>query len=162
MADRKTETLNLRVDEKLEFAVEFASRAADKTKTKFAEVAMRTAADAVKDPAGKTWRDYWDPSLGVRELSLIRWAAWDTDVEEDRRAEFIQAHWVFFFEDIGRAIIWRAAADVLWPDVEEHMRRWFDSRRADYFGVGHAMAKQLTAAGLDAPQWPMNKIETAL
>lgn len=108
---RKSENLNLRIDEKLGFAVDFATRATGKTKQAFAEDGIRANADAAVDVQGRNWRKFWDPSPGVRELSLMRWGAFETTVEEDRRAEFVRAHSTFFFLDDAQETIWRAAVD---------------------------------------------------
>jgi hypothetical protein len=147
----KTESLSLRIDEKLDFAVWFATRALDKTKQAFAEGAIRKAADDAHDEQQRNWRKFWDVSRGVRDLSLLRWGAFETTVEEDRRREFVQAHAMFFFEDEEQKVISRTMVDVLWPDIEEYEREWFDTRRKDYWGVWTKMADRVEAAGLRAP-----------
>lgn len=159
---KKSENLNLRIDEKLEFAVWFATKAIDKTKQAFAEGAIRAAADDATDAEGRNWRKFWDTSPGVRELNMIRWGAFDTDVDEDRRLEFVKAHDAFFFTDKERRTIFRAAVDVLWGDIDALQQEWFDTRRADYWGVWRKMGERLTAAGLTPPDRPHSEAEPIL
>lgn len=152
--DRKTEHLNLRIDAKLDFAVWFAAQAAEQKKTEWAESALKKAADETADANGKTWRKYWDASEGVRTLNLLRWGAFETDVEDDRLIEFVRAHGAFFFHDDAHEQINVAAVNVLWDGVEAMSREWYDTRRADYWAVGYRLLEQLKIAGVACGYWP--------
>ena len=45
---------------------------------------------------------------------------------------------------------------VLWPKIDEYLRKWRDGRATNYWGAGEAMAKDLLAAQIAAPEWPPN------
>jgi len=152
--DRKTENLNLRIDQKLDFAVWFASQAAGQKKSEWCEAALKKEATETTDEHGKSWRDYWDASEGVRTLNLLRFGSFETDVEDDRLIEFVRSHAEFFFTDPEQINVNRVAIAVLWPDIESYARVWFDGRQKDYHAAGTQMVAALEAANVRAPQWP--------
>lgn len=152
--DRKTENLNLRIDQKLDFAVWFAAQAAGQKKSEWCESALKKAATEATDESGKNWRHYWDASEGVRILNLLRFGSFDTDVEDDRLIEFVRAHAGFFFTDDQQQVINRAAVDVLWEHVESFSKKWFEERATSYWHVGFLMEAKLSKASLSAPEWP--------
>jgi hypothetical protein len=150
--ERKTETMNMRVDPKFAFAVWFASEIKGQSQATFVERAVYAAIDEAKDKEGKSWKDYWDPSEGIRTLNLLRAGIFRTDADEDRLLDFVRAHAPFFIGPRGEYL--RREIDILWPGMDHFVERWLDTKLHDYWGIGKQMAGLLSGSGLTPPEWP--------
>jgi hypothetical protein len=150
--ERKTETMNMRVDRKFAFAVWFASELKGQPQATFVERAVYSAIDEAKDPRGRSWKDYWDPSEGVRTIQLLRSGTFRTDAEEDRLLAFVREHSEFFEDDHGD--LRRGNIDVLWPNIETFVAFWDETRAKDYWAAGKRMAEVLYQVNIEPPWWP--------
>ena len=151
----KSETLSLRLDPKTKFILEFVARINGQTLTTVIERAIRKSCDEVaigSDPLN--WDYFWDPDAGVRTLKLLACPDYPSTYEEDELRRFAKAHWEFFYTHPKSNEPRRTYVEALWPKIEEYQRIWRDQRSSNYWAAGAAMAADLSAAQLKAPNWP--------
>lgn len=168
----KTQTLSLRLDPKTRFILEFMSRVRGQSITTIVERAIKEAAEKTgigpttdrrgNDIEQQLWSDFWDPDEGVRNLKLIACTDYTTTYEEDEIRRFTIDHWEFFYTKADGFTPKRHYVGVLWPQIQNYVTMWRDTRKSDYWAVGKRMAEELTAAKLDAPEWPRIKVPRAL
>ncbi len=165
-AKRKSQSLNIRLDEKTRFILDFIARIKGQNITSFIEQAIKEGADnAIIYHSDKdlniysTWQDYWDPSEGVRFLKMMC----DPDLkgkystfEEDDLFDFIEKHQEFFYS-YSFSSDWTPHTeylDVLWPDIETFKQDWDSSKSNSRWQTGTLMAEKLKSAGVTPPEWP--------
>jgi hypothetical protein len=152
----KTETLSLRLDPKIKFVLEFASRINGQTITTVVERAIRASCDAIQiqtDSGQQSWKHFWDPHEGVRTLKLLG-TDYPSTYDEDELRDFVAAHSPFFFTPGEPGNPNNSVVHILWPKIEEYRRIWRDKREKDCWAAGHAMAADLKAANVRPPTWP--------
>jgi hypothetical protein len=164
----KTETLSLRLDPKIRFALEFVSRVRGQSITTVVERAINeTANQVVLGPPRSsfyeeyvsreecpTWHKFWDPSEGVRTLKLLSNSYYPSTSEEDELRAFTYAHIPFFYGEDGQTFDPYIA--VLWPRINEFLSIWRATQSSDFWATGRAMAEALRKAKVSAPDWPPN------
>ncbi|MDA0338379.1 MAG: hypothetical protein O2910_00785 [Proteobacteria bacterium] len=157
----KTQTLSLRLDPKVRFALEFAANSRRQSITSVVEDAIVEWANQVKR-GDKNWLSYWDVSEGKRHILQLFDPISFLTFDEEREQDFVSRHADFFRyrhdEDRGH---WddvfpldSANVDVLWPKFSEYLDIWNQKRSEDYWAAGREMKKDLEAAGLKSPTWP--------
>jgi hypothetical protein len=157
----KTRALSLRLDPKTKFMLEFVARIKGQTLTTVVERAIRESCDQVtiRGPGQNeygnqyNWQQFWDPEEGVRMLSLLASPDYPTNYDADDLKEFTKIHWEFFYRESKCLNPRRSFVQILWPKIETYRHIW-NEQRDDYWAAGRAMAADLTAAKLKAPQWP--------
>ena len=154
----KTQTLSLRLDPKVRYALEFAARARRQNITTVIETAiLDLAGEHTRD--GQDWTQFWDISEGIRELKYIFDSGHFRTSEEDLLKSFIEHH-EEFFAPYPRAKVPicdrsnRAMVDILWPRIDEFVDTWEATKPQDIWAVGREMVEALSSAGLKAPDWP--------
>lgn len=151
----KSESLTIRLDPKMRFALEFVARLNGQTITKVIERAVTEAADRTKvDDGGNhfdapNWRNYWDVSDGVRAIKLANDENTHPSFEEEEMLDFIRQHWRFFSIDDSLRVLKRDNIDVLWPMMPSFIEWWRDHKSSDRFYVARMMNHTLAEAGLD-------------
>ncbi|MBY3361262.1 MULTISPECIES: hypothetical protein [Rhizobium] len=156
----KTEMLNIRLDPKTRFILEYMSRLRGQTITTVVERAIIAAASGApisRDDYGGgeiTWQDLWDVSEGVRALEISKVPELYPVYEEERRLAFVRSHWPFFFSDDKKRVYLNHYVDVLWPRIDEFIQLHEDMKDKDYYAAGQAMLEALQNAKLAAPKWP--------
>ena len=167
----KTLTLSLRLDPKTKFILDFLARIKGQSITTVVERALKETADGLGlgpahdhegDPIPQQkWSKFWDPSEGIRTLRLIESPYYPTTFDEDEIKVFVEAHKEFFYLDWMRPEPRRAFVDILWPKIEEYLEIWREQKSVDYWAAGKAMKADLTAAGLETPEWPRKSSATS-
>ncbi|MBY3445531.1 hypothetical protein [Rhizobium laguerreae] len=157
----KTEMLNIRLDPKTRFILEYMSRLRGQTITTVVERAIIAAASGtpiVRESEYErqeiTWQDLWDVSEGVRALEISEVPELYPTYEEERRFAFVRTHWPFFFTGEKKRRYLNHYVDVLWPRIDEFIQIHEDMKHQDYYAAGHAMADALKNAKLQPPKWP--------
>jgi hypothetical protein len=167
-ADKKSVTLTLRLDPRVRFAMEFIGRVTGRNITKVVETAIVKYADGIKSE-DKNWRSFWDISEGVRELKFLFHGKFFVTYDEERLKRFIDRHEVFFTVDVtdiddaanlDRPLGDRLDSDkvdVLWPNIQTYLDLWDETKATDHWAAGKAMQKDLRAAGIRPPTWPLKE-----
>jgi hypothetical protein len=156
----KSESLSLRLDPKMKFALEFVARVRGQTLTTVIERAVREYCDRVTiaavpgDSTPANWQQFWEPEEGTRTLRLLASPEYLSNFDEDDLRDFVRAHWEFFYSESECMIPRRAFVQMLWPKIESYRGIWKEKRETDYWAAGRAMAADLRAAKLVPPQWP--------
>ena len=162
----KTESLSLRLDPKTKFILEFVARINGQSLTTVVERAIRKSCDEVTvgghfNGEGLSWNHFWDPDVGVRTLKLLACHDYPSTYDEDELRRFTKAHWEFFYTHANSDEPHRAYVRTLWPKIAEYQRIWHDQRSFNYWAAGAAMAADLSAAQLKAPNWPRGSAANA-
>jgi hypothetical protein len=157
-ARSKTQTLSLRLDPKTRFVLEFLAKLNRQSITTVVEDAIREAGmrrrvDPFEKP-GRTWKDYWDVSEGVRAMLMLADSDLPSDYDDDELREFLRSHIEFFSETNELTNPDRINVAVLWPDIGRYVEAWRESRRTNPWQVGETMASALQDAEVDPPEWP--------
>jgi uncharacterized protein (DUF1778 family) len=164
----KTQTLSLRLDPKTRFVLEFMARFRGQAITVVVERAIKQSAgeviEAHYDSQGrkiseKNWEDFWDHEEGVRTLKLLAHSGFPSTYEEDEIRRFTLDHSVFFYVDRHGEAPHRANITVLWPRLDKYLEIWRQTKSKDYWAAGKAMAADLEAAQIAAPEWPAPKVD---
>lgn len=160
----KTETLSLRLDPKTRFILEFMTKVRGQSITVLIERSVRDLAERVRigptqdrrgnDVEQLDWTHFWDPSEGVRTLRLLACAEYPTDFAEDELKSFTDVHWPFFYTNAADHIVRRGYVEVLWPNVQEYLATWRETKTTNYWKAGEDMARSLSGARVAAPEWP--------
>lgn len=158
----KTESLTIRLDPKMRFALEFVARIKGQTITKVIERAIVDRADSEKvikpperggDFTGFTWRDYWDVSEGIRAVNLARDEDTHPTFDEEEMWDFVKTHSGYFFHDSDMKFPKRGSFDVLWPLMPTLLAIWEETKATNRQSVKSVMDTALVKAGI------MKKIE---
>lgn len=75
--------------------------------------------------------------------------------------EFVRAHPEFFYADAPRGRLNRGFVAILWPRMPEYVDLFRTTRHDHYWAAGKAMQKALSAAGVQAPEWPPKEPKAA-
>jgi hypothetical protein len=160
----KTLTLSLRLDPRTKFILDFVTRIKGQSITTVVERAIKDMADRLGmgvnyDDEGipthtPTWRDFWDPSEGVRTLKLLRYENYPTSFDEDELIDFTLNHDVFFYLDIRCREPNRALIGILWPRIDHYLEVWRQTKSTDHWAACEAMKADLAAAGVAVPDYP--------
>jgi hypothetical protein len=151
----KTETLSLRLDPKIKFSLEFASRINGQKLTTIVERAVQSWCDRLTVGDQKyNWRAFWDHDEGIRTLKLLACEGYPATSDEDELRGFTKSHWGFFYTSRDATTPHRTFVEILWPKIEVYRRLWLEQRDHDYWIAGKAMAADLSTAKLKPPLWP--------
>lgn len=160
----KTETITLRIDPKTKFMIEFLARLDGQSLTAVVDTAIRDRADSRGIDVGYDeregtqivgkWSGYWDPSEGVRTLKLLAEPAYKSTFEEDEIRQFTLSHWQFFYLGRDGSSPRRGYIDIVWPELENILQIWRESKSKDYWAAGNEMKNLLRRAGVAPPDWP--------
>lgn len=150
----------MRLDPKTRFLIDYIARARGQNLTTVIERAITEAANQASGhlefgEQSKHWQDIWHTSEGARSLTLWAEKALFPNYEEEYKLAFARTHWPFFYNDSSckEPKVW--SIDVLWPRIDEFVEMWREKQSTDYFAVGREMQEALRAAGLKAPDWPV-------
>ncbi|MBA5726906.1 hypothetical protein [Bombella mellum] len=155
----KTESLTIRLDPKMRFALDFVARMKGQTITKVIETAVMEKADnefvihetfdwndgEVKEK--RTWKDYWNVNEAVRFINLARAKETNPTFEEEFCLQFMEDHNNYFFKG-GDGSPDKEKLDVLWPLMPEFLAVWEETKATDREKVKIMMDKALIKAGL--------------
>lgn len=158
----KTESLTIRLDPKMRFALDFVARMKGQTITKVIEMAVIEAANNEKfkewgtdewdNPKKfeKTWIDYWDLNEGIRLFNMSKEKKINLSFDEEFCIQFMKVHWKYFFNQHGNPI--RPYFDVLWPIMPELLSIWEEKRAVDRQAVINIMESAFNKAGIPIPE----------
>lgn len=149
---QKSESLTIRLDPKMRFALEFIARVKGQTITKVIERAVIEAADRtdINDDNGYdklNWLSYWDVNEGVRAINLANDGRTHPSFEEEEILDFVKSHWRFFSRDQFLRVLNREKIEVLWPHMPEIINVWRESKSTNRNKASHLMTNILTEAG---------------
>lgn len=153
----KTEVLSMRMDPKTRFLVEVLARNRGQSISTVVERAILESADNAHiggSEEGRTWRDYWHISEGVRALKMAADQGLYPTYEDECRLVFARTHWPFFYTESNCKLHKPWCIDILWPRIDEFLEMWDETKSSDYFATGKAMQQALRDAGIQAPDWP--------
>ena len=154
----KSQTLSLRLDPKTRFVLEFLAKLKGQNITTVVEDAIRrAAADHPVNPLDqeiRTWKDFWDVNDGVRTMRMLADREMPSDYEDDELRDFIAAHIEFFSETFELSNPDRINLTVLWPNIEDYVAKWRESKRTNPWAAGAMMVEALIEAEIKPPQWP--------
>ncbi|UMM08452.1 hypothetical protein MKW11_14890 [Gluconobacter frateurii] len=150
----KTESLTIRLDPKMRFALEFVARLKGQTITKVIERAIADAADNTRVFSennysdNSTWRSYWDVNEGIRFIKLTMDEATDPSFEDEETLVFIKQHWRYFSNDERLIDLKRDYIEVLWPLIPSIMEEWREVKSTNRPCIISRMEDALLEAGL--------------
>jgi len=155
----KSESLTIRLDPKTRFQLEFVSRIRGQTITTVIERSILEAADNARIRGGDfeqdlTWQSVWDVNEGIRALKIARHSELYPSYEEERRLNFTELHWPFFYTDNKKDVFFTTYIEVLWPRIDEFINIFEKTKLDDYFQAGKEMQACLKAAKIKPPEWP--------
>lgn len=154
----KSETLTIRLDPKMRFALEFVARLRGQTITTVVERAIRQAADTATTPHDRSWEAFWDVSEGMRAIRLAVDNETHPSFDDDEMLDFVVTHWPFFADDVELKRLRRESIDILWPSIGEFLALWRETKVTDRTMVPKRMQEALHAAGAGfVPAWPQSK-----
>lgn len=158
----KTESLTIRLDPKMRFALEFVARIKGQTITKVIERAIVDLANNEKilhtneyswadfSEYYTTWKDYWDPNEGIRFLNLAKDNCIDSNFDEESCFQFMNDHKEYFFP-VSPDYPIRENFDVLWPMMSSLLDVWEETKSTDRTKVENIMNEALKKANLPIP-----------
>lgn len=154
----KTESLTIRLDPKVRFALEFVARIKGQTITKVIERTIVSCADseliskaseADWNAPSLTWKDYWDVNEGIRAINLARDEDTHPDFDEEEMWDFIKTHAEYFFHDrVSLSSPKRENFDVLWPIIPQLLAIWDETKSTDRRKVAAIIEDSLKKAGI--------------
>lgn len=158
----KTESLTIRLDPKMRFALDFVARMKGQSITMVLERIIKQAADNEYTSSDikehRSWVDYWDISDGVRYIHLANDDATFPSFDEEEIINFIKVHWQFFSRDKIIFDLRKDNIDVLWPHISELMHHWRQNKSKDRNITGWKMQDLLeNASVLFIPHWPQSE-----
>lgn len=158
----KTLTLSLRLDPKTRFMLEFIAKLKKQSITTIVEEAIRQAGlQTLVNPLendAKTWKSFWDVSEGMRAIHMLSDEDLPSSFEDDEARDFIEWH-IEFFSDTNRiAAPERMNVEVLWPNMENYLNIWRETKKTDPWAAGYKMVEDLQAASLRSPSWPRSEM----
>ena len=165
MAERKkraakSENITLRLDPQTRFKLDFIARLKGQTLTTVVERAIAEAADRAtffedeEQRSEVSWKSFWHIEEGVRSLTMAPHAELFPSYEDQRRRDFAEKHWPFFWKDKGRWNVRVEFVEILWPRIDEFIEMHDQGKSEDYFAAGKAMQEALATAGVNTPLWP--------
>lgn len=161
---QKSESLTIRLDPKMRFALEFIARLRGQTITKVIERAVMEDADSAyvmdesHNPTGN-WSSYWDVNDGVRAINLASDPKTHPSFEEEEMLDFVKVHWNYFSFDPKLASLKRDNLDILWPKIESLIDLWREHKSTNRKYCAKLMREMLTDAGLDEKSWAPREMD---
>ncbi|MBS1057178.1 hypothetical protein [Gluconobacter kondonii] len=156
----KSESLTIRLDPKMRFALEFVARLNGQTITKVIERAVTEAADRTKVDDGRNsydaanWRTYWDVSEGVRAIKLAMDENTHPTFEEEEMLEFVRTHWRIFAQDQSLKYLRRENIEIIWPIMPKILDIWRETKASpDRSKAASIMQDALIKAGVSGTIW---------
>ncbi|MCP1227955.1 hypothetical protein [Acetobacter fabarum] len=161
---QKSESLTIRLDPKMRFALEFVARLRGQTITKVIERAvMEDAENAYVTDGGRNikgnWSIYWDVNDGVRAIKLASDSDTHPSFEEDEMLDFIKVHWNYFSFDRKLLTLRRDNLDILWPEIENLIETWRNCKATNRKYCASLMRAMLVEAGLDEKSWAPSNMD---
>jgi hypothetical protein len=158
----KSETLTIRLDPKMRFALEFVARLRGQSITTVVERAIKREADQATlsegqddDPA--TWINYWNIIEGIRALNLAGDQRTFPSFDEEEKLAFVKYHWPFFYTNKLLKDFNLETIDILWPRIDEFLVHWRQHKAQDRLATGKLMQTVLRdAKGQFIPKWPQD------
>lgn len=157
---QKSESLTIRLDPKMRFALEFVARLRGQTITKVIERAVLEAADRsyTEDENHNictNWLTYWDVNDGIRAIKLALDQRTHPSFEEEEMLDFVKVHWNFFAASPDLSCLRRQNIEVLWPSMPKLLELWRETKASDRYAVKQLMEQLLESAGLHKDCWAM-------
>lgn len=157
---QKSESLTIRLDPKMRFALEFVARLRGQTITKVIERAVLEVADRsyIEDDNHNieaNWLSYWDVNDGIRAINLALDQRTHPSFEEEEMLDFVKAHWNFFAVSPDLSCLRRQNIEVLWPSMPKLIELWRETKTSDRCAVRQLMEQILEGAGLHKDSWSM-------
>ncbi|MFT9252545.1 MAG: hypothetical protein ABF567_05660 [Acetobacter okinawensis] len=161
---QKSESLTIRLDPKMRFALEFVARLRGQTITKVIERAVMEDAERAYVMDGNrnikgNWSIYWDINAGVRAIKLASDSDTHPSFEEEEMLDFIKVHWNYFAFDRKLLILKRDNLDILWPEIEKLINTWRDCKATDRQYCASLMRAMLEEVGLDEKSWAPSNMD---
>lgn len=155
---QKSESLTIRLDPKMRFALEFVARLKGQTITKVIERSVMDAADRsyIEDENHNieaNWLSYWDVNEGVRAIKLALDQRTHPTFEDEEMLDFVKTHWNFFSASPDLLKLRRQNIEVLWPSMPQLLDLWRETKTSDRHAVDHVMVQLLESAGLHKEDW---------
>lgn len=153
----KTESLTIRLDPKTRFILEFVARLRGQPLTTVVERFITDGANqlSLDFNDGRTWKDFWDVSEGVRALLMANEPALYPTYEEEKRLAFAREHWPFFYVSEAKKTLRRIYIDILWPGIDTFVTLHEQGKTTDYWNAGRLMQNALSTANVVPPEWPV-------
>ncbi|OUJ10326.1 hypothetical protein [Acetobacter sp. DsW_059] len=151
--NQKSESLTIRLDPKMRFALEFVARLKGQTITKVIERAVTDAAEITYTGDNKNWLHYWDVCDGVRSIRLAMDSDTNPTFDEDELLDFIKIHWNYFSSTNNLLYLKRENIDVLWPKIEDLLKIWRECKSSDRLRCARVMKEILRNSGLSDQSW---------
>lgn len=154
---QKSESLTIRLDPKMRFALEFVARLKGQTITKVIERAVTETADRTKVEAegnsydAPNWLSYWDINNGVRAINIATDPHILLSFEEEEILDFIKTHWNFFSYTKNLKDLKRANIEVLWPHMDILISEWRETKSSARNACHDSMMTILNNAGIENP-----------
>ncbi|MFS8368240.1 hypothetical protein ACJRO0_12195 [Acetobacter oryzifermentans] len=161
---QKSESLTIRLDPKMRFALEFVARLRGQTITKVIERAVLSDADNAyvvdenHNPVGN-WTKYWDVNDGVRAINIASDPKIHPTFEEEEILDFVKIHWNFFSFDRELLFLKRDNLEILWPQIESLIDDWRENKVTNRKYCAKRMREMLTNAGLDEKSWAASSMD---
>lgn len=150
MARNKSTNLQIRMSEKLKFALNLVGRQEKRNLTQIVEEAIEARADSLK--IGTPWDVLWDEDEGVRMLNLLALPGYKADEDEREIKQFTQHHSEYFYSDKAGTVPNRTCVSVLWPKLRHYMHLWRNERHVNAQAAAEAMEVALKAAKVKPPK----------
>lgn len=157
---QKSESLTIRLDPKMRFALEFVARLKGQTITKVIERAISETANSTysDDNHYKNWLHYWNVNEGIRTIRLAQDKDTNPSFEEEEILDFIETHWNYFSSDPEIKNIKKENIEVLWPYITTLIETWREQKFANREACVVLMRDFLSAAGLTAKSWQVDMV----
>ncbi len=155
----KSETLTIRLDPKMRFALEFVARLRGQNITTVVERAIKRSADdqrtEFRDHEGNNWLDYWHVSEGIRAIKLALDPDTHPSFSEEEIADFVRVHWPFFSDNAVMTKLRQESVDIIWPHLQSLLVQWRNTKAVKRLEAGERMQEILRAAqAVFVPAWP--------
>lgn len=154
--NQKSESLTIRLDPKMRFALEFVARLKGQTITKVIERAVTDAAESTYAGDNKNWLHYWDVCDGVRFIHLAMDPDTSPTFDEDELLDFIKIHWNYFSSTNNLSYLKRENIDVLWPKIGDLLKAWRECKSFDRLHCAKIMKEILRNSGLSDQSWEVS------
>ncbi|MBM3099166.1 hypothetical protein JRX38_14335 [Gluconobacter cerinus] len=158
----KTESLTIRLDPKMRFALEFVARINGQTITKVIERAVTEMAErtTIGENDGtfnkRNWKHYWDVNDGVRFIHVANDDLTHPSFEEDEIMDYIRSHWNYFSCNPDLRTLKRDSIEVLWPHINNLVELWKETRGSKRTVCSSRMRDLLRSAGILDAAWTVS------